>query len=172
MLYGMSTLAETGIVIRAATIADAPALLEMICELAAYGRLSHEIQVTITDLERWLFGNDAAASAIIAVRDSVPIGYAVYFRYFSTFRGQPGMYLEDIYVRESARGLGVGESLIRQVAGIAVEQRCPRLEWIVLDWNESAIGFYRRLGAMPEPKDWTTYAVTDDNLTRLARGEM
>jgi ribosomal protein S18 acetylase RimI-like enzyme len=82
------------------------------------------------------------------------------------------MYLEDIYVRESARGLGVGESLIRQVAGIAVEQRCPRLEWIVLDWNESAIGFYRRLGAMPEPKDWTTYAVTDDNLTRLARGEM
>lgn len=156
------------VVIRAATRDDLPLLLTLIKELAEYERLSHKVVSTTADLDRWIFGPHPLAHAVLAELNGMPVGYAVYFRYYSTFRGKPGMYLEDIYVRESARGYGVGEALICHVAAEAVKQHCTRLEWIVLDWNEPAIGFYRRMGASPEPKEWTTYAVSDDDLARLA----
>ena len=99
------------------------------------------------------------------------IGFALFFHNYSTFLAQPGLYLEDLYVHESQRGKGVGKALLVELARIAVERNCGRLEWAVLDWNVDAIGFYERLGARPQ-SDWTVYRVTDAALTRLANGEV
>ena len=153
--------------IRRAIIDDVPLLLRLIRELAEYEKLSHAATGTEELLRRHLFGQRPAAEAVIGSINGRPLGFALYFQSFSTFLCKPGIYLEDIYVRPEARGKGLGKALLRAVAQVAVERDCGRLEWSALDWNEPAIGFYRKLGATPM-SDWTTYRVMGDVLKALA----
>ena len=156
--------------IRPATEEDAPQILAFIRELAQYERLAHAVVATVEDLRKSLFGAQPCAQALLACLDATPVGFAVYFYNFSTFVGRPGLYLEDLYVRPTARGLGVGRRLLVHLARLAVERGCGRMEWAVLDWNEPAIRFYRKLGAAPND-DWTTYRLSGDALSNLARSD-
>lgn len=153
--------------IRPATEADVPRILEFIRGLAEYERLAHEVVATEALLHQWLFGPRPVAEVLLADLDESPAGFALYFHNFSTFLGRPGIYLEDLFVRPELRGRGVGIRLLGELARLAVARGCGRLEWSVLDWNESAIGFYRALGAVAQD-EWTVFRVTGDALTRLA----
>ena len=154
--------------IRAAVAADVPVILGLIRELARFEKLLDQVSATEVDLHRGLFGARSYAEALLAEQDGEPAGFALFFHNFSTFLGRPGLYLEDLYVREPARGHGIGLALLAQVARIAVERGCPRLDWAVLDWNSGAIDFYERLGARPEV-DWQLYRLRGDALAQLAR---
>jgi GNAT superfamily N-acetyltransferase len=154
-------------VIRAATEADVPLILRFIRELAEYERLAHEVVATEEILRESLFGARRYAEVVIAEEDGEPAGFALFFHNFSTFRGRPGIYLEDLYVRPEMRGRGTGRALLAHLAALAVERGCGRLEWWVLDWNEPAIRFYRSLGAQAMD-DWTVFRVAGDALRRLA----
>jgi GNAT superfamily N-acetyltransferase len=156
--------------IRPARQSDVPQLLAFIRELAEYERLAHAVVATEADVSGCLFGPQPCAHALLASLDSKPVGFAVYFYNFSTFLGRPGLYLEDLYVRPAARGLGIGHKLLARLARLAVERGCGRMEWAVLDWNEPAIRFYRKLGAAPND-DWTTYRLSGEALRDLARVE-
>jgi GNAT superfamily N-acetyltransferase len=153
--------------ITAATASDVGVLHDLIKALAAYEKLTHEVVATEADLRAALFGPRPAAEAAIAYAGAEPAGFAVFFHNFSTFLGRPGLYLEDLFVRPEWRGRGLGRLLMAHVAKIAVERRCGRMEWAVLDWNEPAIGFYRRLGARAMD-EWTVYRLTGDRLRALA----
>ena len=153
--------------VRPATRADVPLLRALIAELAEYERLAHEMTATEALLEQWLFGSKPAAEVVIGEIAGEPAGFALFFHNFSTFLGKPGIYLEDLFVRPAARGNGLGLALIQHLANLAVQRGCGRLEWSVLDWNEPAIVFYKRLGAAPM-NEWTIYRVTGDALDRLA----
>ena len=153
--------------IRTADRSDAPLILSFILELAAYEKLAEDVVATEDTLGATLFGPHPAAEVLIAELDGEAVGFALFFRNYSTFLGKAGIYLEDLFVRPSARGRGVGRALLSRLAAIATERGCGRLEWAVLDWNESAIGFYEKLGAAPQ-SDWTTYRLTGDALARLA----
>jgi GNAT superfamily N-acetyltransferase len=153
--------------IRPAAQTDVPQILAFIRELAEYERLAHAVAATVDDLRRNLFGPQPCAYVLLAYLDSAPVGFAVYFYNFSTFVGRPGLYLEDLYVRPAARGLGIGRRLLVHLARLAVERGCGRMEWAVLDWNEPAIRFYRKLGAAPND-DWTTYRLSGEALSNLA----
>lgn len=155
------------IVIRPARPDDAEALVNLVRELAVYEHLEEYAKATPEALRAHLFGPRPAAEAIVAEADGAAVGFALYFATFSTFRGQPGLYLEDIFVREAYRGRGIGKAMLATVARIAVDRGCGRLEWSVLDWNEPAIGFYRALGARPMD-EWTVYRIDDEPLARLA----
>ncbi|WP_435017151.1 N-acetyltransferase family protein [Tundrisphaera sp. TA3] len=154
--------------LRAAKKEDAPTIVEMIRELAAYEKLAHNARATVEDIERHLFGDRPAAEALIAEVDGTPVGVAIFYTTFSTFRGQPGLYLEDIYIRPEHRGQGAGTLILQTLASIAVERGYGRLEWVVLDWNEPAIKFYRSMGAIGLD-GWTVNRVEDGALTSLAR---
>jgi GNAT superfamily N-acetyltransferase len=151
-----------------ATAADAALVLSFIRELADYERLSSEVVATEDDLRRTLFGPKPAAEVLLARLGSQAVGFALFFHNYSTFLGRPGLYLEDLYVQPEARGLGVGKALLAHLARLAVERGCGRMEWSVLDWNEPALGFYRRLGARPLTQ-WTTQRLTGEALAALAR---
>lgn len=153
--------------LRPATPADVPLVLELIEGLAEYERLRHECHATAELLHRALFGERPYAEVVIAERDRVAAGFALFFHNFSTFLTRPGIYLEDLFVRPEHRGHGVGRALLQYLATLALQRGCGRLEWAVLDWNESAIGFYRKLGAVPQD-EWTVFRVSGDALTRLA----
>jgi GNAT superfamily N-acetyltransferase len=155
--------------IRPATEADIPLILRLIRELAAYEKLTHEVTATEPRLRSALFGERPAAEVLIGGVDGEPAGFALFFPNFSTFLARPGLYLEDVYVRPEHRGKGLGRALLQRVAAIAAERQCGRLEWSVLDWNEPAIGFYRKLGAVPL-HDWTVFRLTADAIRRLAEG--
>ena len=146
---------------------EVPELLELIRELARFEKLEHAVEATVSVLENSLFGPQPAAGALLARCDGKLAGYAIYFFTFSSFIGRAGIWLEDIYVRPNFRKQGLGLNLIQAVARIGVERNCGRFEWSVLDWNESAIGFYKKLGAVPM-EEWTTFRVTGDALDRLA----
>lgn len=161
-------MSKSHVSIRAATASDCALLLTLIKELAEYERLSHKVSATPESLEKWLMSPHAIAKAVLAEIDGQAVGYAVFFPYFSTFRGGPGMYLEDIYVRPAVRGRGVGEAMLRHVARAAADLDCDRLEWVVLDWNKPAIDFYERLGATADAKEWITYSLYGDKLIALA----
>ena len=152
--------------IRAATVADVPAILGLIRELAEYERLLDMVVATEASLQRSLFGPRPFAEALIAEVAGEAVGFAVFFHNFSTFLGKPGVYLEDLFVRPAFRGRGLGKALLTRVARIAVERDCGRMEWSVLNWNEPAIRFYESLGAQPL-SDWTMYRLTGDTLRRL-----
>lgn len=156
--------------IRPARRQDVPQILAFIRELAEYERLSHAVVATEADLVRSLFGREPSAHVLVASLDAEPVGFAVYFYNFSTFVGRPGLYLEDLYVRPAARGLGIGRRLLVTLARLALERECGRMEWAVLDWNEPAIRFYRKLGATPND-DWTTYRLSGEMLGNLARSD-
>ena len=155
-----------GIEIRPAIESDVPLILAFIRELAEYERLSHQCVASEQLLREHLFGPNPTAFALMAFLDQRAAGYALYFRNFSTFLARPGIYLEDVYVSPQFRGKGIGQALLRRVARIAVEQNAGRLEWAVLDWNAPAIGFYKKLGAVPLD-DWTVFRVTGDALNQL-----
>jgi GNAT superfamily N-acetyltransferase len=153
--------------IRPAIAADVPLVLQLIRELAAYEKLGHEVTATERDLRESLFSSPPSAEVVIAETDGGVAGYALFFHNYSTFLCKRGLYLEDLFVRPSFRGRGIGRLLLSHLAGIAVQRGCARFEWAVLDWNESAIGFYRSLGAMPMD-DWTVFRLSGDALKRLA----
>ena len=153
--------------IRTATSADLPVILAFIRELAAYEQLEHQVVATEALLEQYLFGERPVAEALLAETDGGPEGFALFFPHFSTFLGRPGIYLEDLYVREGARGHGIGRALLARLARIAVERGWGRVEWAVLDWNAPAIGFYKGLGAMLLD-DWRICRLTGDALVQLA----
>lgn len=153
--------------IRPATSADCEIIANLIRELAVYERLEHAAKATPADLRKHLFGPRPYAECLIAEADGEPVGFALYFYSFSTFRGQPGIYLEDLFVKPDHRGHGHGKALLRRLANIALERGCGRFEWAVLDWNEPSIGFYKSLGARPM-EDWTIFRIDGDDLARLA----
>jgi GNAT superfamily N-acetyltransferase len=153
------------ITIRAAQAADVPVLLQLIRELAEYERLVHQVVATERDLAETLFGREPAAHAILAELEGQPAGFAIYFFNYSTFLARPGLYLEDLFVRPAQRRHGVGKALFRHLARVAVERRCGRFEWSVLDWNQPAIAFYRSLGAVPLI-EWTVFRLTGDALVQ------
>lgn len=152
-----------------ATAGDVPLLVQFIRELAAYERLETQVVATDGDLRRWLFGERPVAEAVIAREDGAPVGFALYFPVFSTFLGRPGLYLEDLFVREAARGRGVGRALLGHVAKVAVDRGWGRVDWSVLEWNEPAIAFYRRLGAEPMT-EWRVWRLSGEPLARLGAG--
>jgi GNAT superfamily N-acetyltransferase len=156
-------------------------MLHLIRGLAEYERLSHEVVATEDSLRRTLFGLRPAAEALLAHADlaagdgapgaaagAQPVGFALYFTSYSTFLGQAGIYLEDLFVLPAHRGQGVGRALFRRVAQIAIERDAGRLEWSVLDWNEPALKFYRALGAQPM-SEWTVQRLTGDALRDATR---
>ena len=159
---------NTDIAIRPAREADIPRVLGFIRELARYERLEHEVIATEDDLREALFGARRYAEVAFACVDSEPVGFALFFHNFSTFKGRPGIYLEDLFVLPQMRGRGVGRRLLEWLAGIALERRCARLEWAVLDWNVPSIAFYESLGAVPLD-EWRTFRLTGTALERLGR---
>jgi GNAT superfamily N-acetyltransferase len=130
-----------------AQASDVPIILEMIKALAEYEQLTHEVVATEDDLRQSLFGPRPAGEVVLAYAGDTPIGFALFFHNFSTFLGRHGLYLEDLFVVPEWRGKGVGKQLLAHIAAIAESRKCGRMEWAVLDWNESAIAFYRRMGA-------------------------
>ncbi len=153
--------------IREATIDDVPAIAALIRALAEYERLAHDVVLDAEQLAAHLFGERRYAEVLIAEEARGVVGFALYFHNFSTFLGQPGIYLEDLFVVPEHRGAGHGRALLAQLARIAVERGCGRLEWSVLDWNEPSIAFYRALGARAMD-DWTTYRLAGEELAALA----
>jgi GNAT superfamily N-acetyltransferase len=162
----------TSLHIEPATPADVPMILQLIRELAEFERLLHEVTATEEQLHEQLFGPKPKAEVIMGRLQpgGEVAGFALYFHNFSTFLAKPGIYLEDLYVRQQYRGRGYGEQLLRRLAGIALERNCGRLEWSVLDWNQRAIDFYKSLGATPM-NEWTIYRVTGSALQKLGNGE-
>ena len=153
--------------IRPATEADLTAILAFIRKLADYERLSQEVVATEELLRETLFGNQRTAEVAIGCLETKPIGFVLFFHNYSTFLGRPGLYIEDLFVDEVYRRRGYGRRLLLHVARLANERGCGRLEWSVLDWNESAINFYKKLGAVPM-SDWTVFRVTGKSLDELS----
>jgi GNAT superfamily N-acetyltransferase len=162
--------ASPGLSVRTACEADVGVIQAMIRELAEYERLTHIVVSTEADLRTNLFGTSPAAEALVSELDGRVEGFALFFHNYSTFVGKRGIYLEDLFVRPHARGRGLGAALLTHLAQLAVKRGCGRLEWAVLDWNEPAIEFYRRLGAAVLP-DWRICRLTGDSLQAAARGQ-
>ncbi len=161
---------STELVIRPAAVTDAGQILRFIRELAAYEKAEASVVTSEAQIATSLFGDDASARALICLRDEIPIGYAVYFFNYSTWLGRPGLYLEDLYISPRYRQGGAGEAVLRYLARQAVTRGCGRFEWSVLDWNEAAITFYKKLGARAQ-SEWTVYRLSGDALIRLAGSE-
>ncbi len=157
--------------LRGAELRDVQAIVGLIRELAEFEELTHLLQVTPEKLRPHLFGERPVAEALVAEAEvdgrAEVVAFALFFTNFSTFLAQPGLYLEDLYVRPAQRGLGIGEALLRRLAELAVDRGCGRFEWSVLDWNANAIRFYERLGATVMP-DWRICRVTGDALRGLS----
>lgn len=151
------------ITIRAAEVGDVPLIHSLIAELAEYEKLAHAMVATTDDLAATLFGPTPSAEVLIGEIEGAAVGFALFFQNYSTFLGKPGLYLEDLFVRPSARGRGVGKALFLSVAKRAVERGCGRMEWSVLDWNHPAIDFYRAQGAIPMD-EWTTFRLHGESL--------
>lgn len=155
-----------GFALRFAVPADVPLILKFIRDLAQYERLAHECVATEDALITTLFGERPYAEVLLGSYNGTETGFALFYTSYSTFLARPGIYLEDLFVKPEWRGRGFGRALLTQVARIAVERNCGRLEWAVLDWNVDAIRFYERLGALPL-SDWTTMRLTGDALEKL-----
>jgi len=156
--------------IRPAREQDVPIILELIRDLAAYERARDEVSATEEQLVDVLFGQKPAAEVLLAFEGESPAGFAVYFYNFSTWLSRPGLYLEDLFVKPERRGKGYGRALLVELAKIARDRGCGRMEWAVLDWNEPAIKFYRALGAKPMD-EWTVFRLTREDIAKLADSE-
>jgi GNAT superfamily N-acetyltransferase len=164
----MTTLTfDDGLVIRQAARSDVPVILSFIRQLADYERLLHRVEATEARLADTLFGPKPAAEVLLACEAGAPVGFALFFPNYSTFLASPGVYLEDLFVTPAARGRSVGRRLLSAVAAVAVSRGGGRLEWAVLDWNEPALAFYRRMGAAVL-EDWRVCRVTGSALAALA----
>ena len=152
--------------IRLAGVDDVSEIFVLIKELADYERLLDQVIATEELLEETLFGENSNVEVLLACDENQILGFALYFRTFSTFLGRPGIYLEDLFVREFARGRGIGESLLRRIAKSTLEMGGGRLEWTVLDWNKPAISFYKKMGAVPLD-EWTTFRLTGEKLKKM-----
>ncbi len=161
------TTEPTSVSVRAAVESDLPLILQFIEGLAEYEKLSHHCVATEEKLRATLFGDHPAAEVIIASVGDTAAGFALFFHNYSTFLAQRGIFLEDLFVRPEFRGNGVGYALLSSLARIAIDRGCGRLEWSVLDWNDLAIGFYKRIGAVPMD-EWTTFRMTGSPLHDLA----
>jgi GNAT superfamily N-acetyltransferase len=157
----------TTLEIRTTTEADVPIILSLIRELAEYEREPNAVVATEAGLREVLFGAKRSAEVLLALEKGEAVGFAVYFYNFSTWLGRPGLYLEDLFVRPAVRGKGFGRGLLERLAQIAKERGCGRMEWAVLDWNEPAIQFYRKLGAEPM-NEWTVFRLTGVGIAKLA----
>ena len=153
--------------IREATEADVPLIMQFIRELAESERLADRVVATEDSLRGTLFGSPRFAQVLIAEEDGTPAGFALFFHNYSTFLGQPGIYLEDLFVREHVRGRGYGKALLARLARIARERGCGRVEWAVLDWNAPSIDFYKSIGAV-SLDDWKVMRLTGGALEALA----
>jgi GNAT superfamily N-acetyltransferase len=153
--------------IRPAHVEDVSIILQLIRDLATYERAPNEVSATEEQLVNVLFGERPAAEVLLAFERQSPVGFAVFFYNFSTWLGRPGLYLEDLFVNPEKRGKGYGRALLVELAKIARERECGRMEWAVLNWNEPAIKFYRALGAKPMD-EWTVFRLTRDGIARLA----
>jgi GNAT superfamily N-acetyltransferase len=153
--------------IRSARVDDVPIVLGLIRDLATYERAPDEVTATEEQLVDVLFGERPAAEVLLAFEDVSPVGFAVYFYNFSTWLGRPGLYLEDLFVKPEKRGKGYGRALLVELAKIARDRGCGRMEWAVLNWNEPAIKFYQTLGAKPM-NEWTVFRLTRDEIAKLA----
>ena len=158
---------DPAIILRAATHQDVPLILNFIKRLAEYERMANEVIATEEGLRRTLFGDRPFAECVIAEWDGEPAGFALFFHNYSTFLGRPGIYLEDLFVVPTLRGKGVGKSLLAHLAKLAVERDCGRLEWAVLNWNDSAIKFYESLGAVAQ-EEWKVYRLKGQALKDLS----
>jgi GNAT superfamily N-acetyltransferase len=152
--------------IRSATEADVPLILQFIRDLAIYEKLEHKVIATEETVRRTLFGNPRFAEVVFAEADGKEVGFALFFHNYSTFLGQPGIYLEDLFVKPESRGRGIGKALLAHLAKLARERGCGRLEWAVLDWNTPSINFYKSLGAVPL-SDWIVFRLTGEALEKL-----
>lgn len=152
--------------IRAAAVDDVPVIFSFIKKLADYEKLAHEVVASEQSLRETLFGGHKTAEVAIGYFEDNPIGFVLFFHNYSTFLGRPGLYIEDLFVDELYRRKGFGAALLAHVARLAVERNCGRLEWSVLDWNEPAASFYRKLGAVPM-NDWTMFRLTGQSLATL-----
>ncbi len=153
--------------IRRARVEDVPIILQLIRDLATYERAPDQVSATEEQLVDALFGERPAAEVLLAFERESPVGFALFFHNFSTWLGRPGLYLEDLFVKPENRGKGYGRALLVELAKIAMERGCGRMEWAVLDWNEPAIKFYRSLGAKPMD-EWTVFRLTRDGIAKLA----
>ena len=159
----------TGPEIREATVQDVPTILRFIKELAAYEKAEHQVVATESKILETLFVEQATSHALVCEVNGASVGFAVYFFNYSTWQGQYGLYLEDLYVSPECRGSGAGKALLKHLAQLAVAKNCGRFEWNVLDWNEPAIQFYQSIGA--KPKDgWVGYRLAGDALHAFANG--
>jgi GNAT superfamily N-acetyltransferase len=161
---------QTDFAIRAARVEDAPIILQLIRDLATYERAPNEVAATEEQLVDVLFGEKPAAEVLLAFEKDAPVGFAVFFHNFSTWLGRPGLYLEDLFVKPDKRGKGYGRALLVDLAKVARDRGCGRMEWAVLNWNEPAIKFYRALGAKPL-EEWTVFRLTRDGIAKLAQAE-
>ena len=152
---------------RTANRADTALILDFIKALASYEKMENEVVATPALLEEWIFDKGKAEVIFALDENGTEVGFALFFHNFSTFLGRAGIYLEDLFVKPAYRGKGYGKGLLCELARIAVERGCGRLEWWCLDWNQPSIDFYRSLGAVPMD-EWTTYRVTGETLTALA----
>ena len=153
--------------IRPAQVEDVPLILQLIRDLATYERAPNDVTATEEQLIDVLFGPKPSAEVLLAFEDKTPVGFAVFFHNFSTWLGRPGLYLEDLFVKPDQRGKGYGRALLVDLARIARDRGCGRMEWAVLDWNDPAIQFYRKLGAAPMD-EWTVFRLTGDGIAKLA----
>src|SRR6478752_5682001 len=152
--------------IRPARLDEVPIILQLIRDLATYERAPDDVVATEEQLVEVLFGQRPVAEVLLAYEGESPVGFAVYFYNFSTRLGRPGLYLEDLFVKPEKRGKGYGRALLESLAQIAHERGCGRMEWAVLDWNEPAIQFYRKLGAQPMD-EWTVFRLTGEGIAQL-----
>jgi GNAT superfamily N-acetyltransferase len=156
--------------IRPARVEDVPVILGLIRELATYERAPDEVTATEEQLVDVLFGEKPVAEVLLAFEGKSPVGFAVFFHNFSTWLGRPGLYLEDLFVKPDKRGKGYGHALLVDLAKVARDRSCGRMEWAVLDWNDPAIQFYHKLGAKPM-EEWTVFRLTRDGIAKLAQSE-
>src|SRR6516225_11960718 len=160
----------TDFIIRRACVEDVPVILHLIRDLATYERAPNEVTATEEQLVEVLFGERPAAEVLLAFEGESPVGFALFFHNFSTWLGRPGLYLEDLFVKPKKRGNGYGRALLVELAKIAMERGCGRMEWAVLDWNEPAIKFYRTLAAKPMD-EWTVFRLTREGIEKLAAAD-